>query len=52
MTDKTTKALLFAITLGLWANAVPNIINPAHAWVLRNNTCSDVVGCLKGIYEI
>jgi len=31
MTDKTTKILLGAIALGLWANIVTPQIRPAHA---------------------
>jgi hypothetical protein len=30
MNDKTTKALLFAIALGLWANAAASLLRPAE----------------------
>jgi hypothetical protein len=46
--DRTTKILLAAIALGLWANAGLNVIRPA--WALRASSyCTDVIGCLQSI---
>jgi hypothetical protein len=46
--DGTTKILLAAIALGLWANAGLNVIRPA--WALRASSyCADVNGCLQSI---
>lgn len=39
--DKTTKILLGAIALGLWANAVPHIIRPAQAYATAYCTGQD-----------
>jgi hypothetical protein len=46
--DRTTKILLAAIALGLWANAVMSVIRPAAAQV-DGLTLSNISGELSSI---
>ena len=56
MTDKTTKALLLAIAIGLWANVASQWLRPvtAHAQsetTLRNITLGNIENDLHRIYK-
>jgi hypothetical protein len=42
MTDRTTKALLFAIALGLWVNIVGQWIRPATVKAQDSSDVSDI----------
>jgi hypothetical protein len=51
MNDKTTKALLFAIALGLWANAAASLVRPKELYAQSDPYMSQIAHDVHGIYS-